>query len=481
MTYPELKSNLSELYAPACCSHEHPNNLAGTNPEDIILKMVMDVWRNKKMPNSINVNMTKYFAQHLWNRVEEGYGQKLAEVDYDTPDFIMLRKMKESVFHFSAAKNYQQLKALSQALINSDGKLRTFSEFRVVANQINNEHVNTWLKAEYDMAVCTGQASADWVRIIENKDVLPNLKFDAVIDGRTTDICRSLDGVIRPVDDSFWDIYYIPNHWGERSLIRQIAGGKLTSPESIVTPEKMPAMFKTNLAKGGLVFPPLHPYYIGLPSQVKEQADALLREKPKRFKTIKEAEKFAIDNGLAKKVSFKGLNHVDVANDVNEVLLELKKDGITYDEIEAKTSTRKGQPTYIMANEGRFTVTKGSRVIKNEAHKLLINKAYFNKFETYDDITKHIKGLREKKWTTPENVKGLVWHEVGHRLTERKLFEQVSSKYETPVFDYDRLGKYATKNINETLAEIYAYFKKTGEIDEAWKVIFNKWTILPIK
>lgn len=244
----------------------------------------MEIWLNKRMPNRINTDMTKYFAQRFWQGVEDGYGQELSNVDFNTPDFVMLKKMKESVFHFSAAKNYQQLKALSQALLNGDGKVRTLSEFKEAAYQINNDHVKTWLEAEHSMAVCCGQASADWVRIVENKDILPNLQFDAVIDSSTTDICRNLDGIIRPFDDTFWDIYYIPNHWGERSLVRQIAGGILTPTDKIITPERMPAMFKTNLAKNGLAFPPQHPYYINLPHQIKEQADDLLKSLSKKDK-----------------------------------------------------------------------------------------------------------------------------------------------------------------------------------------------------
>lgn len=483
LTYGDLKANLSDLYEPACsCAHSvHCNDLADKSTEELMFKMVMNVWRAKQMPNKIDSEVTKVYVRRLWNGVENGYGQKLAEVDFDTPDFVMLRKMQESVFHFSAAKNYQQLKALSQALINSEGKLRTFQEFKEEAMQINGNHVNTWLKSEYEMAVCTGQASADWVRIIENKEALPNLEFDAVNDGRTTDICRSLDGVIRPIDDTFWNIYYIPNHWGERSAVKQRAGGVITSPEKIVTPEKMPAMFKTNLAKNGLVFPPGHPYYTGLPIQVKEQAESLLYEKPIKAKTIKEAEEFAIRNGLAKKVSFKGLVHVDVANDVNEVLLELKKDGVTYDAIETAKQTRKGQATYMMANHGKIIKDRVTKVFKSDEHTLLINKAYFNKFEKYEDIISDIKGMRLRKWTTPEDVKGIVWHEVGHRLTLKNTVLNPASKYDGTVVDLERLGKYATKNLDETLAEIYAYYKKTGLIEEAWKNKFNKWSILKIK
>lgn len=280
INHSELNQHLSDLYAPACnCQHPHLNNLAAGGIEEALTKMVLEIWRNKNMPPAINVPVTKHYANLFFNAVEEGFGNKIIDVDFDTPDYLMLRKLQESVFHFSAAKNYQQLKALSQALINSDGKLRTFKEFKEQAFKINQDHVHTWLKAEYDMAVCTGQASASWVRIIENKSVLPNLEYDSVLDQRTTDVCYHLNGVIKPVDDSFWDIYFIPNHWGERATIRQLAGGKITPSASIVHPEKMHDMFKTNMAKNGFAFPPGHAYYKGLPHQVSEQANNLIKSK----------------------------------------------------------------------------------------------------------------------------------------------------------------------------------------------------------
>jgi hypothetical protein len=87
---------------------------------------------------------------------------------------------------------------------------------------------------------------------------------------------------VRPVNDHFWDIYYIPNHWGERSTIRQKSSGQITPMEKVVTPERMPDIFKTNLAKKKLAFPPGHPYYIGLPEQVKEQAAKILKDARKQ-------------------------------------------------------------------------------------------------------------------------------------------------------------------------------------------------------
>ena len=445
----------------------------------------MDVWKAKRMPSKLNKDVTTHFASTLWKGVEEGYGAALDSFDFDTPDYLMLRRLKDSVWHFSAAKNYAQLKALSEALVDDKMKLRSWRDFKEEAYKINQDHVGRWLKAEYEMAVASSQMASTWTRFQENAKELPLLRFDAVNDNRTTEICKSLDGVIRLISDTFWSIYFPPNHWGPcRSDVQQLANGQITPASEIITPEKMPEMFKTNLADKGIVFPDGHPYYIGNPAFVKEQARAIQMEfKP--VGTLKEAEVFALENGLAKKVSYKGLNHVGVANDVNKVLLELKNEsGITYNEINVKQATRRGRPTFIMQNGAslRQKTVNGVKTITGESYSLTINKAHFNSFDSYEAIIADIKRLREAKWTTGENIEHITWHEVGHRLTVKNTFEKASlAKLERKVFDYDRLGKYASTDFDETLAEIYSYYRKTGSLPDEWRELFNKWSLIQIK
>lgn len=238
--------------------------------------MVQDIWKRKGMPETINKPVTAAFAKELWSGVVEGFGKDLPGIDYETPHALMLQNLQQSVYHFSAAKNYQQLKSLTQALVGDDNKLRTYSQFKKQAFAINDQHVNQWLKTEYDTAVAGGQMASKWTAIESSKDTLPMLEFDAVMDKRTTELCASLHGVIRPVDDPFWRQYYPPNHFGCRSTVRQRSGVRSTPIDKIEYPEKMPEMFKTNLAQRGLAFPPGHPYFKGLPDEVLIQATKLI-------------------------------------------------------------------------------------------------------------------------------------------------------------------------------------------------------------
>lgn len=231
------------------------------------------------MPAALDKWLTQFFADTLWQDTIKGFGKSLDDLDFDTPDYLMLRKLQEDVWHFSAAKNYSQLRALTDALTDQDGQLRSYSQFKKAAFEINGTHVNAWLKAERNLAIVSSQAAAKWVRIEEDKEVLPLLYFDAIIDDGTTEICRNFNGILLPFDHPFWDLYYIPNHYGERSDIIQKDDGRITDIATIVYPEKIPAMFQTNLAKKLKVFPPDHPYYIGMPENMKEQAQKWLHGK----------------------------------------------------------------------------------------------------------------------------------------------------------------------------------------------------------
>ncbi len=241
--------------------------------------MLKRIYAAKSLPDVIDTGVTEYIAKELYGAVENGYGKTLLTVDFTTPDYEVLRHLKANVYQFSAAKNYQMGKELTQALIGEDGKLRSFSEFKRASFEVLNEQVTSYMAAEYNLAVAGGQMSATWQRAQENKAVLPLMQYVTVGDARVRPEHKELDGVVRPVDDSFWDMYYPPNGWNCRCDVISLTDGAVTPLENIVIPEKIPAMLKTNLAKNGLIYPENHPYYTGLPHQVKEQAEKLLYKK----------------------------------------------------------------------------------------------------------------------------------------------------------------------------------------------------------
>lgn len=254
----------------------------------LLTKLVNKIWKQKGMPAEIDKQLTEFFASEFWKAVEKGYGMQLEEADFDSIDQEMLRKLEQNVYQFAAAKNYAQLKAISQALLDEQGRLRNFSQFRRAAAVVNNEFVNQWLKAEYNFATASAQMASRWNAIQKDKDVLPLLRYDTAGDERVRLEHQDLEDVTRPVDDPVWDIIYPPNGWNCRCDVQQLSSGTITPLDKINIPANMPDMFKYNSGKQGVAFPPGHPYYDGLPGDVKEQADKFWIEKGKWIKQRKE-------------------------------------------------------------------------------------------------------------------------------------------------------------------------------------------------
>lgn len=253
------------------CDHQGADYklTAGDDLATILSNIIQEIWRKKGMP-ALNKKLVSFYGDQFTKAVEQGYGKKIGDIDYDTPDGNMLAHLVNNVYQFSAAKTYTQLRQLTQALIGEDGKLRTESQFKKAAYEINDTHVNQWLKAERELAIAGSQMASKWIDITEN-NATRFVEFDVVLDGHTSEICRPLHRLVVSVDDPMLHIYYPPNHFGCRTTVRQRFNGPST-PESKREYPEIPPMFRVNLAQQKLVFPAGHAYWIDTPAAVLKEA-----------------------------------------------------------------------------------------------------------------------------------------------------------------------------------------------------------------
>lgn len=195
--------------------------------------------------------------------ITKGYGKSLADVDWDTPDFKTLQKLTENVFQFSASKDFNLLRDMTNALKGSDGKLRSFDEFRQEIDRMNAKYNVNWLRTEYNQAVAASQCAARWTDFESCADKNPFLQYQAVMDANTRAEHAALNGVIKRYDDDFWDKYYPPNGWGCRCEVIQLPGkNHRETPDADLKYCKVDPMFQVNVGKKGVVFPKGHPYFM---------------------------------------------------------------------------------------------------------------------------------------------------------------------------------------------------------------------------
>ena len=216
----------------------------------------------------------------------EGYGRDFPQIIYNTPDYEELRNLTENVYSFSAAKNYQQLKDMTLALTDGE-RIVTEGEFVERVKAMNLKYNRDWLITERNTAVAGGQMASRWVEFERNRDITPLLEYSTVGDNKVRAAHALLDGVRKPVDDPFWSRYYPPNGWNCRCDVIAVPdkNAEPTQDEKITVPEIQP-MFRTNLAKAGIIFPKGHPYFKGVPKAELRKAISYLPPK-NSYHTVK--------------------------------------------------------------------------------------------------------------------------------------------------------------------------------------------------
>ena len=214
-------------------------------------------------------------AQDLMQGVHKGLGKR--EVDWESPDADMIQHLTENVYQFAAAKNYHELRDLTDAVHDGD-KVRSFEDYEKEVSGIVGKYNRDWLRTEYNQAIAASQSAARWNEFKRHENEMPYLKYQCVLDENTRQEHRILDGIIKRMDDEFWDEYMPPNGWGCRCEAIQLPGSHYQeTPNNDIHPSGVPDMFKTNFGKKGIVFPPEHAYYKGIPRKVWNELEKEVR------------------------------------------------------------------------------------------------------------------------------------------------------------------------------------------------------------
>lgn len=235
-----------------------------------IAALIKAIYTNRV--NVFNLPKKLYFAiaDHLKSGIYKGYAGNIQSFEYNSPDFAMIRELRTNVYLFSGAKTFNYVLGTEGLILEGD-KILPFKEFRKRAEELYDLHNKTWLQAEYDTAIGQAQSARAWVNYERESKTFPLLKYITVHDSNVSAICRSIDGVTKPVKDPFWNTHAPLNHYNCRCHLEQVSEGESTdlSKRKIVSPI---GVFGSNPGKTGEVFTKHHPYFTEVPEKYKKLA-----------------------------------------------------------------------------------------------------------------------------------------------------------------------------------------------------------------
>jgi len=218
-----------------------------------------------KLPKDLYFAISDYLKKGLYS----GFGSM--NFGFGKPDEILLAELRSNVYMFSAAKTFQQVKEMSDALIDGK-KFRPFNDFMSKGEEIFKTYNKTYLRTEYETAKGMGRVGAKWERIERDKEVFPLVRYVAVLSGNTCEICEGLNRMTLPVGHPFWNKYAPLNHFNCLCILEQITAeeGNQSPSWRVEKANKdvgavMDDTFKMNPGKDKVVFKDSgkgkHPYF----------------------------------------------------------------------------------------------------------------------------------------------------------------------------------------------------------------------------
>ncbi len=147
---------------------------------------------------------------------------------------------------------------MNSHLVDEKGKIRNFQQFKRKVIATDTKYNKNHLQAEYQTAKRSAKMAIKWKDFEKNKRLFPNLKYMTTNDDKVRKDHAPLHGIIRAVNDPFWNTYYPPNGWRCRCYVKQT-----TEPVNDKQPKELPTKgFTHNAGKSNQIYNPKeHPYF----------------------------------------------------------------------------------------------------------------------------------------------------------------------------------------------------------------------------
>jgi hypothetical protein len=165
-----------------------------------IEKYIEGIYNGSITEYNLPVDLYEAIGNYFQKGLYKGFGMNLTEAV--GKDLELLTQLRENTWMFSSAKTFQQTKDIAALLIDENGNRRTNKEFNDLGRAAYDNWNDNWGATEYITTVGQAQSASKWNEIEKNKKDLPMLRYSAVIDKNTSEICAPLDGIVAPVNCS---------------------------------------------------------------------------------------------------------------------------------------------------------------------------------------------------------------------------------------------------------------------------------------
>ena len=179
------------------------------NFENNYLTFIFERFYNKEV-NLNNLIFLRPVFEYNFKKLNDPIIAEIKKGD-DFSDFFI--KKSENIGRFSACKTFQQAKDLTDLVITTDGFM-PFEDFATFANEILEKYNVAHLETEYNDVISNSQSARAFLEA--EVSGVAYLEYSAINDGLTREDHAAMDGIILPINHSFWKTHTPPNGWNCR-------------------------------------------------------------------------------------------------------------------------------------------------------------------------------------------------------------------------------------------------------------------------
>lgn len=292
------------------------------------------------MENQIEPNLYSTTRKSYRKAVDEGFGT----VRFGHPDYDFLQALKHNTDVLAAYKTHRQQNDLAALMLDEDGKLKPFNDFRRDVEGMIGKYNQNWLSTEYNTAVIRARHAARWRDFLRDADLFPNLKWlETISPHPDTKVHIRFWNRVWALNNTFWTRHYPGDRWNCKCGLTNTDEPVTDNSDldkDVFKVDQADAGIDSNSGISGEIFTGSHPYvtaaYKGAEKAVKRLMGELEEIRERRKEIIREAEALIkedlINDGieqnivLTKKTIKEWLNqpHRHYA-EKNEMLLDIKK------------------------------------------------------------------------------------------------------------------------------------------------------------
>ena len=211
--------------------------------------------------NSIEPTMWRELTKIMNDATAKGLSKGEFSIDHNR-DFLDAVKHANEIF--AAFKTHAMGKSMASKLLDDNGNLKPFDKWMKDISSISSHHVGSWLKTEYNTAVLRAHNAADWRSFIENKDIMPNLRWMPTTSPDAEAVHRGYweKKLTLPVEHPFWNKHHPGDRWNCKCSLESTDDP--ASPDDVIDDlpvEPAQRGLENNPGKDGKIFNDTHPYF----------------------------------------------------------------------------------------------------------------------------------------------------------------------------------------------------------------------------